>query len=241
MRRFCLTGLCLLCCALFAGASAGEIFADLEAVLHEGGPAVRIVAGVASNACEEGGLSCAVTVTDADGARLARLPYTLETPDSVMAGRHIRLMDINADGYMDIEAFVAGGASNRFCRYFVNDRQGGFIEGGPLRHVPNARVYPAQKLFAAAEQEGAAAGTFTLYRWGEDGLAPTVFRQAQTGEDDGGQLCAQVCQWEADGRETLLMRRCIAADAGAAALSGLEAQRDAALWQGLDASEAYLE
>lgn len=245
LRRLSVLGtICLLLFLLYVPAFAGdEPFATLKAPLCENGAPYSFgVYKVGLNENVE--TLCRVDIRRPDATLAEPLYYTLRDPDSVMAGHFLRLIDINADGCLDLEAFSAGGASNRFCAYFVFDGKTNFLAPKEIQNLSNLRVYPKQKLMYADEQEGVLTGRITLFSWRPDGLTPYVFRTAVTDWDEQtpDAINALVVEYhEEDGTETVLMDETLLQPGDEQALQAFEARRDEALWQGLDAAEAYIE
>lgn len=243
LKRLLLCALCLLLLMIPFASAEETPFATLKAPLcDKGQPYFFCAYKIGLN--EEGETLCRIDIMRHDGVQAEPMYYTLRDPDSVMAGGFLHLIDINADGFLDLEAFCAGGASNRFCTYFVYNGKDGFAAPKEAQDLPNVVVYPRQKLLLSYEHDSAMTGITTMFRWREDGLTPYVYREALVSFDETkpDRVWASVFEYsEQDGAETELMRETIAETAGEQAHLAFMQRCNQALWQGLDATETGIE
>ena len=91
----------------------------------------------------------------------------------------LHFVDLNADGYMDIEAYRAAGAANMTATYFICHGESGlFTEAKALSEMNAYTIYAEQKLLVGYTHDSAATGVYAMFRWGEDGYTPYLYRKA---------------------------------------------------------------
>ncbi len=151
----------------------------------------------------------------------------------------LRFVDLNSDGYLDIEALHVVGASNRSSTYFLyNAAKKQFEEAPLLQNLSSYQIYPRQKLILNYEHESAVTGTYTLYRF-VDGN-PVLFREASVLRDDrdnGESIRELVTEYDDQGNRTVLLDETHAEFASEEEWLQHQTIWLQLLWTGLDATE----
>lgn len=168
---------------------------------------------------------------------LLQFPY--ENSDNTLVPM-LRFVDMNGDGYLDIEASRAVGASNTYATFFINsgeDEQFWLAEA--LDCLSNYTLYPKQGLILNYEQDGVSTGTYTLLRWIDRQCDPQIYRVATIMDADQmeGMLRERIVEYDHEGRETVLLDQAHPDYEQSEDWQPWIEQRNALLWQGLDPTE----
>ncbi len=119
----------------------------------------------------------------------------------------LQFVDLNSDGYLDIEALHVVGASNRYSTYFLyNETEKQFDAAPVLSNLSSYQIYPKQKLILNWEHDSAVTGIYTLYRF-VDGK-PVLWREASVLYDDrdnGESIRELVTEYDGSGHQTVLL------------------------------------
>ena len=186
-------------------------------------------------------------------ALIYRIEYTLsngETPSITLRfpclnGENtlvpmLRFVDMNGDGYLDIEACRAVGASNTYATYFISGGENEqFWLAKSLGCLSNYTLYPKQGLILNYEQDGVSTGTYTLLRWINRQCDPQIYRVATIVDAEGtaGMLRERIVEYDDEGRETVLLDQTHPDYEQYEDWQPWVEQRNAYLWQGFDPTE----
>lgn len=147
-----------------------------------------------------------IDMLEEDGQTLPSLTFPSVGEDAM--ARMLDFADINFDGYMDILALYAQGASNVTSTFFVYDPVNVcYIQASePTSSI--YYLYPRQRLITNESSDGIITMTKSLYRVLDGELLPTLYREAITSSeesDDHSTYHHVIKQFNADGSETIML------------------------------------
>ncbi len=120
----------------------------------------------------------------------------------------VRMEDFNFDGYPDLAALRAQGASNVFSTHFLYSPGDGQYYYEPVFDALSAyTLYPEQGVITNSIHDSAATGARQVYRIGEGGR-PMRYRDASIAYDErseGQKIRIKVTEYDSAGAETVLM------------------------------------
>ena len=180
-------------------------------------------------------------IATADGRALPSLRFaSLEGADQQT--HLLNFIDLNFDGYLDIEALRAAGASNMVNTYFLYDpAAGAFVYEPALDCLSSYQLYPGQRLILNFEHDSAATGVWSLFVTNNG--KPTLFRQASAlydERDDYQSIRELVTEYGADGTATVLRDENHALPEDQGVSDGWYDLMMELLWEGADATEPPL-
>ena len=122
-----------------------------------------------------------VAITRADGTSLPELRFACAGGEETAA--LLRFRDFNFDGYLDVEALYALGASNIRCTYFLYNAQAdAFARCDALAELSSYYPYPRQKLINNSVHGSAVTGVWQMYVVEND--QPRLLRQVAADYDE---------------------------------------------------------
>ena len=190
--------------------------------------------------------------TDAEGDPMYRIEYTL--PDGTPSAQTLlfpcvgeselvpmlRFTDVNFDGFFDIEALRAQGASNVYSTYYLNDgSNAAFAEEPTLSNLSNYELYPNQRFIINSEHDSYLTEIVTAYRVPEGAARPLRYRVASFLYDDrdssGATLRELLTEYDDAGNPTVVKDETYAADMDKDAYLPVRESQSDFIWQLLDA------
>lgn len=180
-------------------------------------------------------------IAAADGRALPSLSFA-SLEGAGQQSHLLNFIDLNFDGYLDIEALRAAGASNMVNTYFLYDPAADAFAYEPaLDSLSSYQLYPGQRLILNYQHDSAATGVWSLFV--VNGGKPVLFRQASMlydERDDFQSIRELVTEYGADGGETVLLDDTHAPFDSEGAYDGWYDVVMEQLWKGADAGETPL-
>lgn len=206
MKRLSI-GILIGCLCLSGAAHAQPPVFDCDATLRRGMPPMRFQVYATGEMDSEDMPIYRMEITAGDGTQLPSLTFPSREGTDGLA-LLLRFVDINLDGYQDVEATRAMGASNLYSSYFLYDPAANAFELCPaLDCLSNYALYPGQRLIFNHEQDGIATGIYSLFVINEE--KPVLFRRASIlfdqGDDGTSAIRARVVEYGLDGSEAVLL------------------------------------
>lgn len=159
----------------------------------------------------------------------------------------LRFVDINFDGNADIAALRTCGATDSFADFFVYSPQtGAFVKDEALTYISlyRAQLYPEQSIILNYEHDGAATGTWQLYRWEGDGASRSLklLRDASMlfEGNDTDNIHDTVSEYAEDGSKTVLYGDTHSTYVDEDEYNAVMDKLLNMLWQGYNSSEASI-
>lgn len=184
-----------------------------------------------------------------------RIEYTL--PDGTLSAQTLlfpcvgeselvpmlRFVDVNFDGFFDIEALHVEGASNVYSTYFLNSGSNvAFTKEPTLSNLSNYELYPNQRFIINSEHDSYLTGIVTAYRVPEGAARPIRYRVASFLYDDrdatGKTLREVLTEYDDAGNPTVVKDETYAADLEEDAYLPVRESQSDFIWQLLDAEPA---